>query len=204
MSEQSCPKCAELAAAIDGVTLTGDRVAAQCVELQGAIGALLSLSEKMFGYLSAAVKRGEVTFRPPLVRFEQFKAVRRARAAAEPEIAVAVLSARDAAKDAQCAELAAAIAELQTLYRENEKCMVEDGHSKRVDDTDYAAIGKEALDRHDAAKDAEIQRLRGALETIANSSHCESHPGESDYGMGVADGHRCAANMAKAALEVQP
>ena len=46
----------------------------------------------------------------------------------------------------------------------------------------------------------ELFNARAALEGIANSPHCsyENNPGE--YGTGVADGHRCAANMARKAL----
>ena len=45
-----------------------------------------------------------------------------------------------------------------------------------------------------------IKELEAALRGIANSPHCsyENNPGE--YGTGVADGHRCAANMARKAL----
>ena len=46
-----------------------------------------------------------------------------------------------------------------------------------------------------------VKELENALEEIASSPHCsyENNPGE--YGTGVADGHRCAANMARQALE---
>lgn len=71
------------------------------------------------------------------------------------------------------------------------------------------------VEQHKCAYDNDIQivsrqleamnikagQLRSALEKIANSPHCsyENNPGQ--YGTGVADGHRCAANMARAALE---
>jgi hypothetical protein len=53
----------------------------------------------------------------------------------------------------------------------------------------------------------EVERLRSALYEIANDPHCTSDPHRpytSDYDMayssGVADGHRCAAGKARAAL----
>jgi hypothetical protein len=51
----------------------------------------------------------------------------------------------------------------------------------------------------------ENRRLREALERIANDPHCDydySHtPGANlSYATGVTDGHRCAANKARAAL----
>lgn len=51
-----------------------------------------------------------------------------------------------------------------------------------------------------------IARLEAALQSIANSPHCAYTDGpcvsdhDSGYKMGVADGHRCAANRARAAL----
>lgn len=49
---------------------------------------------------------------------------------------------------------------------------------------------------------AEIARLRAALESIADSPHCqyENSKDGTSYGVGVADGHRCAATTARAAL----
>ena len=49
----------------------------------------------------------------------------------------------------------------------------------------------------------EIARLRAALLSIANHPHC-SYPWLEDdrsYRTGVADGHRCAAEIARAELE---
>ena len=52
----------------------------------------------------------------------------------------------------------------------------------------------------------ERDRLREALREIAEHPHCSyDHPSNSsrggDYGIGTADGHRCAANVARAALK---
>ena len=46
-----------------------------------------------------------------------------------------------------------------------------------------------------------IAALRAALRNISTSPHClyENNPA-TEYGYGIADGHRCAANNAKAAL----
>ena len=55
-----------------------------------------------------------------------------------------------------------------------------------------------------AERMAEIRRLRTALEAIANDPHCAyDHPAnqEGQYAIGVADGHRCAATKARAALQ---
>ena len=45
----------------------------------------------------------------------------------------------------------------------------------------------------------EITRLREALEKIANNPDCNISGG--DYRIGVADGHRCQAEIARAVLE---
>jgi succinate dehydrogenase/fumarate reductase flavoprotein subunit len=52
----------------------------------------------------------------------------------------------------------------------------------------------------------EIRRLRAALEEIRDSSHQSydneaTRDGDRQYAIGVADGHRCAANIARAALQ---
>lgn len=46
---------------------------------------------------------------------------------------------------------------------------------------------------------AEVRRLRGALEDIADSPH-QQYASATPIGIGIADGHRCAANMARHAL----
>jgi hypothetical protein len=58
-----------------------------------------------------------------------------------------------------------------------------------------------------AARDGEIARLRGVLDEIAKHPYCSyenEQPASSDmdrqYQLGVADGHRCAANVAASAL----
>ena len=48
---------------------------------------------------------------------------------------------------------------------------------------------------------AERVKLIEALEDIANSSHQTYDGKDGQYGIGVADGHRCAANIARAVLE---
>ena len=52
---------------------------------------------------------------------------------------------------------------------------------------------------------AEVVALREALALIANDPHCvspEHHTANSrDYEIGVSDGHRCAAEKARAALK---
>jgi len=59
---------------------------------------------------------------------------------------------------------------------------------------------------HDAAREVikvrqENTRLREALERIAHHAHCSYEgSGAGDYGVGVTDGHRCAAMVARAAL----
>jgi plasmid stabilization system protein ParE len=55
----------------------------------------------------------------------------------------------------------------------------------------------------DAAK-AEVKRLRNTLHQIATHPHMSyEHPenGGGAYGRGCTDGHRCAANVARAVLE---
>jgi len=48
---------------------------------------------------------------------------------------------------------------------------------------------------------AENARLRDALNRIATSDHCRYETnGNSSYGLGVTDGHRCAAQDARNAL----
>ena len=52
--------------------------------------------------------------------------------------------------------------------------------------------------------EAETERLRGALEEIAEDPHQLYTGGESgQYDIGVADGHRCAAMKAERALAVE-
>ncbi len=54
--------------------------------------------------------------------------------------------------------------------------------------------------------EAELAKLKAALEAIATDPHCAYTDGpyisdhDSGYHMGVADGHRCAAAKASAAL----
>lgn len=75
------------------------------------------------------------------------------------------------------------------------------GYLAKVDPTTILSI----LDELDA-QSATIARLEAALQSIANSPHCAYTDGlyvsdhDSGYKMGIADGHRCAAKMAKAAL----
>ena len=48
----------------------------------------------------------------------------------------------------------------------------------------------------------EIERLRAALEDIAESKFCAyENTGSGQYGIGVTDGHRFCAKLAKAALK---
>lgn len=48
----------------------------------------------------------------------------------------------------------------------------------------------------------EIVRLRDALREIAEHAHnAYDTNGEGQYGIGVTDGHRCAASIARAALD---
>lgn len=98
--------------------------------------------------------------------------------------------------------------------------------SKRIMDQtrDDVVISREEVRRifdltHDAANElarlrAENERLtrerdeaRGALDWIARHPHCDyDHPsnGGGQYGTGIADGHRCAANIARRALTPEP
>lgn len=47
----------------------------------------------------------------------------------------------------------------------------------------------------------QIERLRKALTAISDDPHCSyENSGDGQYGIGVADGHRCAANKAREAL----
>jgi len=48
----------------------------------------------------------------------------------------------------------------------------------------------------------EIERLKGALVDIRDSKHCQyEENGVGGYGIGVTDGHRFCANIARAALQ---
>ena len=64
--------------------------------------------------------------------------------------------------------------------------------------------GAESRDAENVRLRGENARLREALEMIATDPHCSyRHPqtGDGPYGTGVADGHRCAAKQARAALQ---
>ena len=51
---------------------------------------------------------------------------------------------------------------------------------------------------------AQVERLRKALEKIACHAHCiYSNNESSQYGIGVTDGHRCAATIAREALNAR-
>lgn len=49
----------------------------------------------------------------------------------------------------------------------------------------------------------EVARLRAALLEIATSPHCQYSEDTNSYGIGAADGHRCAAKTAKRALGME-
>ena len=70
---------------------------------------------------------------------------------------------------------------------------------RRAEDFEVHESGTfKALDE----KDMEIQRLREALDEIANSKFCMyENTGHGQYGIGVTDGHRYCANIAKQALD---
>ena len=51
----------------------------------------------------------------------------------------------------------------------------------------------------------EHARMKSALEEIRDTNHCWYETNSPDtYGTGVADGHRCAANMARKGLGEEP
>lgn len=60
--------------------------------------------------------------------------------------------------------------------------------------------------------EARLAKLEAALKNIAEHPHCDyasgfvtsQTPSSESYGIGVADGHRCAANRARAALAAAP
>jgi len=65
-------------------------------------------------------------------------------------------------------------------------------------------LKRKAEAERDALK-ARVEELEGALKEIAESKHCSYPEGDwTNYGIGVADGHRCAANAARAALAKKP
>jgi len=57
--------------------------------------------------------------------------------------------------------------------------------------------------REVTALEAENAQLREALENIANHPH-STYSSVSQYDIGVVDGHRCAASIARAVLNPQP
>ena len=59
------------------------------------------------------------------------------------------------------------------------------------------------LGKRFAALEAENAQLREALEDIANHPH-STYSSVSQYDIGVVDGHRCAASIARAVLNPQP
>lgn len=50
----------------------------------------------------------------------------------------------------------------------------------------------------------DVEALVRALQEISNSPHCVYPVPSDQYQIGVTDGHRCAANIAKKAIEVLP
>jgi hypothetical protein len=50
----------------------------------------------------------------------------------------------------------------------------------------------------------ENDRLVAVMKQISNHSHCQYYLESGEYGKGVADGHRCAAQIAREALEEKP
>lgn len=54
---------------------------------------------------------------------------------------------------------------------------------------------------HTAKLLARLKASEAALHAIADHEHCIYQGGENSYNMGVVDGHRCAAKVAKGALE---
>ena len=62
-----------------------------------------------------------------------------------------------------------------------------------------------SLENYQKELQAEVARLREALEQIANDPHQVYDDGATGtYGIGVADGHRCAGNKARQALSQEP
>jgi hypothetical protein len=62
------------------------------------------------------------------------------------------------------------------------------------------------VDVRSNADKAKIEKLEAAVAEIANHPHCSyDHPsnqgGSIGYGTGIVDGHRCAATIARAAIE---
>jgi hypothetical protein len=77
-----------------------------------------------------------------------------------------------------------------------------------MSELDYETVGQRfitAINEYDSNK-AKIEKLEAALAEIANHPHCSyDHPsnqgGSIGYGTGIVDGHRCAAAIARAAIE---
>ena len=68
-------------------------------------------------------------------------------------------------------------------------------HPKGFDWSDTVDLFQEAA--------TEIDRLRAALEEIAHSKYCNyENTGGGQYGIGVTDGHRYCALIARAVLEI--
>ena len=67
----------------------------------------------------------------------------------------------------------------------------------------YQSHRKEAIRWYRRFKEeqAKNEKLIKVLEDIANSSHQTYDGKDGQYGIGVADGHRCAANIARAVLK---